>query len=70
MAFVPKGTSSCTSIDLKDDPDELSNLYGKKETLKLQNKLKLKLKKLQKTYEDDSDMSVRQDYIEKFRKKS
>jgi len=56
--------------DLKDDPDELSNLYGKKETLKLQNKLKLKLKKLQKTYEDDSDMSVRQDYIEKFRKKS
>jgi hypothetical protein len=56
--------------DLKNDPDELSNLYGKKETLKLQNKLKLKLKKLQKTYEDDSDMSVRQDYIEKFRKKS
>jgi len=44
--------------DLKNDPDELSNLYGKKETLKLQNKLKQKLKKLQKTYEDDSDMSV------------
>jgi hypothetical protein len=56
--------------DLKNDPDELSNLYGKKETLKLQSKLKLKLKKLQKAYEDDSDMSVRQDYIEKFRKKS
>jgi arylsulfatase A-like enzyme len=56
--------------DLKDDPDELSNLYGKKETLKLQNKLKQKLKKLQKTYEDDSDMSIREDYIEKFRKKS
>jgi arylsulfatase A-like enzyme len=56
--------------DLKNDPDELSNLYGKKETLKLQNKLKQKLKNLQKKYEDDSDMSVRQDYIEKFRKKS
>jgi hypothetical protein len=38
--------------------------------LKLQKKLKQKLKNLQKTYEDDSDMSVRQDYIEKFRKKS
>jgi hypothetical protein len=56
--------------DLKNDPDELSNLYGKKETLKLQNKLKQKLKNLQKKYGDDSDMSVRQDYIEKFRKKS
>jgi hypothetical protein len=56
--------------DLKDDPDELSNLYGKKEAIKLQNKLKQKLKKLQKTYEDDSDMSIREDYIEKFRKKS
>ena len=28
--------------DLKDDPDELSNLYGKKETLKLQNRDKRK----------------------------
>lgn len=56
--------------DLKDDPDELSNLYGKKETMDLQKKLKRKLKNLQKTYEDDSDISVRQDYIEKFRKKS
>jgi hypothetical protein len=38
--------------------------------MKLQNKLKQKLKKLQKTYEDDSDISIREDYIEKFRKKS
>lgn len=56
--------------DLNKDPDELSNLYGKKETLKLQNKLKQRLKNLQKSYEDESDMSVREDYIEKFRKKS
>jgi hypothetical protein len=51
-------------------PDELSNLYGKKETMKLQNKLKQRLKNLQKSYEDESDMSVREDYIEEFRKKS
>jgi hypothetical protein len=56
--------------DLNKDPDELSNLYGKKETMKLQNKLKQRLKNLQKSYEDESDMSVREDYIEEFRKKS
>jgi arylsulfatase A-like enzyme len=56
--------------DLNKDPDELSNLYGKKETMKLQNKLKQRLKNLQNSYEDESDMSVREDYIEEFRKKS
>ena len=56
--------------DLNKDPDELSNLYGKKENMKLQNKLKQRLKNLQKSYEDKSDMSVREDYIEEFRKKS
>jgi arylsulfatase A-like enzyme len=56
--------------DLNRDPDELSNLYGKKETMKLQSKLKQRLKNLQKSYEDESDMSVREDYIEKYRKKS
>ena len=56
--------------DLNKDPDELSNLYGKKETMKLQNKLKQRLKNLQKSYEDESDMSVREDYIKEFRKKS
>ena len=56
--------------DLNKDPDELSNLYGKKETMKLQNKLKQRLKNLQKSYEDESDMSVREDYMKEFRKKS
>ena len=56
--------------DLNKDHDELSNLYGKKETMKLQNKLKQRLKNLQKSYEDESDMSVLENYIEEFRKKS
>ena len=56
--------------DLKNDPDELFNLYGKKDTMKLQKNLKQRLKELQKAYQDNSDISVREDYIEKFRKKS
>ena len=56
--------------DLKSDPDELTNIYGNNETIKVQNNLKNRLKKLQEFYEDDSDLSVRPDYIEQYRKKS
>jgi arylsulfatase A-like enzyme len=56
--------------DLKSDPDELTNIYGNNETIKVQNNLKNRLKKLQKFYGDDSDLSVRPDYIEQYRKKS
>ena len=56
--------------DLKNDPDEVTNLYGKKEFLELQKSLKKKLKNLQKFYDDQSDLSVRPEYIEKYRKKS
>jgi arylsulfatase A-like enzyme len=56
--------------DLKTDPDELTNIYGNNETIKVQNNLKNRLKKLQKFYGDDSDLSVRPDYIEQYRKKS
>ena len=56
--------------DLKTDPDELTNIYGNNETLKVQDNLKNRLKKLQKFYGDDSDLSVRPDYIEQYRKKS
>ena len=56
--------------DLKKDPDEVTNLYGRKEFLELQKSLKKKLKKLQKFYDDQSDTSVRPEYIEKYRKKS
>ena len=58
------------TYDLKKDPDEISNIYGQKETLQLQDKLKIRLKNLQKFYEDDSDMTVKEDYLEKFWKKS
>ena len=43
--------------DLKSDPDELQNLYGKKGTGKLADDLKKQLRGLQKNYEDDSDIS-------------
>ncbi len=43
--------------DLKTDPDELQNLYGKKGTAKLAADLKKQLRALQKHYEDDSDIS-------------
>ena len=56
--------------DLKSDPDELINIYGNKETIRVQNNLKTRLKKLQKFYGDDSDLSVRTDYIDQYRKKS
>ena len=56
--------------DLKKDPDEVTNLYGKEEFLELQKSLKKRLKNLQKFYDDQSDTSVRPEYIEKYRKKS
>ena len=56
--------------DLKIDPDELSNLYGQKETLPLQQKLKQRLKRIRKAYDDQSDVSVRPEFIEQYRKKS
>ena len=43
--------------DLKTDPDELHNLYGQKEHAKITAKLKKQLVKLQKHYQDDSDIS-------------
>ena len=43
--------------DLKSDPDELQNLYGKKGTGKLADDLKKQLRGLQANYEDDSDIS-------------
>tara|TARA_B100000085_G_scaffold67242_1_gene59973 strand:- start:523 stop:1302 length:780 start_codon:yes stop_codon:yes gene_type:complete len=56
--------------DLKIDPDELTNIYGNKETINLQKNLTNRLKKLRKYYEDGSDVSVRPDYIELYRKQS
>ena len=56
--------------DLKNDPDELTNIYGNKKAEKLQKSLTNRLKNLRKHYEDDSDVSVRPDYIELYRKKS
>ena len=56
--------------DLKTDPDELTNIYGNKKVEKLQKSLTNRLKNLRKHYEDDSDVSVRPDYIELYRKKS
>jgi len=41
--------------DLQNDPDELTNLYGKKGTAKLTTDLKKQLYALQKHYGDDSD---------------
>ena len=47
--------------DLKNDPDELTNIYGKPEHAKLQKRMKNRLAKLQKNYEDDSDISEKPD---------
>ena len=47
--------------DLRNDPDELTNLYGKSEHAQLQNRMKKRLAKLQKDYEDDSDISEKPD---------
>ena len=44
--------------DLKIDPDELNNLYGKEDVAKLQEGLQKRLKRLQTYYGDDSDLMV------------
>jgi len=55
---------------IKTDPDELKNIFGNKKTEKLQKNLTNRLKNLRKDYEDDSDVSIRPDYIKLYRKKS
>jgi arylsulfatase A-like enzyme len=44
--------------DLKEDPDELVNLYNDPEYARRIQRAKKDLKALQKDYEDDSDISV------------
>ena len=56
--------------DLKVDPDELNNIYGKKNFAEIQKNLTERLFKLRKFYDDDSDTSIRTEYIEKYRRKS
>ena len=54
--------------DLEKDPEELSNLYGKKDTQALAAKLKKQLSDLQKHYKDDSDITEKdQAWKEKMR---
>lgn len=43
--------------DLKNDPDELTNIYGQPKHAKLTERLKKQLVNLQEHYEDDSDLS-------------
>ena len=47
--------------DLKEDPDELTNLYGKEGTGELTKDLKKQLEDLREFYEDDSDVSEKPD---------
>ena len=54
--------------DLERDPDELNNLYGKKDAKALTAKLKKQLSDLQKHYQDDSDISEKtQEWQDKVR---
>ena len=53
--------------DLKNDPDELNNLYDDPKHAKLQKIMKAKLEKLRRHYEDESDVSVKPDLIKKYR---
>ena len=43
--------------DLKKDPDELTNIYGKARNASLVEELKGQLHSLQEYYQDDSDIS-------------
>jgi arylsulfatase A-like enzyme len=47
--------------DLQTDPDELTNLYGKRNHTDLANRLKQQLVALQQHYEEDSDISEQPD---------
>ncbi|MBO93283.1 MAG: sulfatase [Opitutales bacterium] len=53
--------------DLKKDPDELHNLYGKSEQDKITARLKKQLIALQKHYQDNSDVTVKPELIKKYR---
>ena len=53
--------------DLKNDPDELNNLYDDPKRAKLQKIMTAKLEKLRRHYEDESDVSVKPDLIKKYR---
>ena len=54
--------------DLEKDPDELNNLYGKKEAKALTAKLKKQLSDLQKHYQDESDIAEKpQEWQDKVR---
>ena len=60
MHFYQFG-DECEMYDLKNDPDELNNIYGKSEHAKLQKRMKNRLDKLQKHYQDNSDISEKPD---------
>ena len=47
--------------DLKEDPDELQNLYGKPEHAAITEDLKRQLEALRKKYADDSDVAEKPD---------
>ena len=53
--------------DLKVDPDEINNVYDSKNFSRVQDLLKKRLTKLRLQYQDESDVSIRPDYIEKYR---
>ena len=53
--------------DLKVDPDEINNVYDSKKFSRVQDLLKKRLTKLRLQYQDESDVSIRPDYIEKYR---
>lgn len=50
--------------DLKNDPKELNNLYGKKEYAQLCKKLKKNLRQLQKKYGDSDELAI--EFIQKY----
>ena len=56
--------------DLKNDPDELNNLYDDPKHAQLRKRMKARLEKLRKHYEDESDTSVKPDLIKKYRPQS
>ena len=55
---------------MKNDPDELNNLYHDPKHAQLRKRMKARLEKLRKHYEDESDTSVKPDLIKKYRPQS
>ena len=47
--------------DLKEDPDELTNIYGRADKKSLQIDLEQQLKAIRKFYDDNSDVSEKPD---------